>query len=48
MMLCDPRLLTRGYGRRILASLPPMRRTREESEAAEFLLALHAEATSDR
>jgi ATP-dependent DNA helicase DinG len=41
MMLCDPRLLTRGYGRRILASLPPMRRTREGAEATEFLLGLH-------
>lgn len=42
MMLCDPRLLSRGYGRRILASLPPMRRTREGAEAAEFLHALDA------
>ena len=44
----DKVLLARGYGRRILASLPPMRRTREAAEAAEFLLALHAEAASDR
>jgi len=36
MMLCDPRLLSRGYGRRLLASLPPMRRTREIAEAAAF------------
>jgi ATP-dependent DNA helicase DinG len=45
MMLCDPRLLTRGYGRKILASLPPMRRTREAAEATEFLLTLRAEPT---
>jgi ATP-dependent DNA helicase DinG len=36
MVLCDPRLLTRGYGRRILASLPPMRRTRELKDAVSF------------
>jgi ATP-dependent DNA helicase DinG len=48
MMLCDPRLLSRGYGRRILASLPPMRRTREGTEAAEFLLALRAVPTAVR
>ncbi len=38
MMLCDPRLLTRGYGRRILSSLPPMRRTRVLAEAERFFL----------
>ena len=38
MMLCDPRLLSRGYGRRILASLPAMRRTREAAEAEGFFL----------
>jgi ATP-dependent DNA helicase DinG len=36
LVLCDPRLLTRGYGRRILASLPPMRRTRELTDAVSF------------
>ncbi len=46
MMLCDPRLLTRGYGRRILASLPPMRRTREGAEATEFLLGLRTAPAS--
>jgi ATP-dependent DNA helicase DinG len=44
MMLCDPRLVSRGYGRRILASLPPMRRARDGAEAAEFLLRLRPEA----
>lgn len=38
MMLCDPRLSGKGYGRRILASLPPMRRTRERAEAEAFFL----------
>jgi len=36
MILCDPRLSSRGYGRRILASLPPMRRTRELADALQF------------
>jgi len=35
-VLCDPRLTTRGYGRRILASLPPMRKTREMKDAVAF------------
>jgi ATP-dependent DNA helicase DinG len=29
LVLCDPRLHTRSYGRVFLASLPPMRRTRD-------------------
>ena len=29
LMLCDPRLLSKGYGKRIWQSLPPFRRTRE-------------------
>ena len=36
LMICDPRLLTRGYGKRILGSLPPMRYTRSAKEAAAF------------
>lgn len=38
MMLCDPRLTGKGYGRRILASLPPMRRTRDRAEAEAFFV----------
>ena len=37
LMICDPRLLARSYGKRILASLPPMRRTRDEGEVVRFL-----------
>ena len=37
LMLCDPRLISRSYGKRILDSLPPMRRTRDGSEVARFL-----------
>jgi ATP-dependent DNA helicase DinG len=37
LMICDPRLYARTYGRRILQSLPPMRRTRSETDAVAFL-----------
>jgi ATP-dependent DNA helicase DinG len=36
LMLCDPRLLSRSYGRRVLASLPPMTRTRELAAVRAF------------
>jgi ATP-dependent DNA helicase DinG len=36
LMLCDPRLATRAYGRVILESLPPMKRTRELAEVESF------------
>ena len=34
---CDPRLRSRGYGKVILSSLPPMRRCDDPEEAARFL-----------
>ena len=37
LVICDPRLYSKGYGRRILDSLPPMRRTRMEADAVAFL-----------
>ncbi len=37
VMLGDPRLRTRGYGRAFLASLPPMTVTDDEAEAVAFL-----------
>jgi len=37
LMICDPRLTDKPYGRRIWQSLPPMRRTREEADAVAFL-----------
>lgn len=39
MMLCDPRLGTRPYGKVFLASLPPMRRTRERDDVLAFIRA---------
>jgi ATP-dependent DNA helicase DinG len=37
VMICDTRLVTKGYGRAFIQSLPPMRRTREVEEVREFL-----------
>jgi len=36
LVLCDPRLLSRGYGRVFLDSLPPFRRTRELADVQAF------------
>ena len=37
VMICDQRLLTRGYGRRFLTSVPPMPLTRDPDEALRFM-----------
>jgi ATP-dependent DNA helicase DinG len=36
LVLCDPRLTRRGYGKLFLASLPPLPRTRELADVAAF------------
>jgi len=36
LMICDPRIITKHYGKRIWQSLPPMKRTRVETEAVAF------------
>jgi ATP-dependent DNA helicase DinG len=36
LMLCDPRVLTKGYGRLLRECLPPMRVTREFAEVQAF------------
>lgn len=36
LVVCDPRLLTRSYGRQFIASLPPMERTRDLARVAAF------------
>ena len=36
LMICDPRLIGKHYGKRIWQSLPPFKRTREEAEAIKF------------
>jgi ATP-dependent DNA helicase DinG len=37
VMICDTRLVTKGYGRSFIASLPPMRRTRDLEDVQAFL-----------
>ena len=37
LMICDPRLTDKPYGKRIWRSLPPMRRTRDLSDVEAFL-----------
>jgi ATP-dependent DNA helicase DinG len=37
LVICDPRLISKPYGRRVWQSLPPMRRTRDPEEACDFL-----------
>lgn len=37
LMICDPRLISKPYGRRIWQSLPPFKRTRELSAVQVFL-----------
>jgi ATP-dependent DNA helicase DinG len=39
LVLCDPRLLSRGYGRIFLDSLPPFRRTRSLTDVQTFFAA---------
>jgi ATP-dependent DNA helicase DinG len=39
LMLCDPRLASKAYGRQILKSLPPMKLTRNLAEVESFLSA---------
>ena len=36
LMICDPRLTDKPYGKRIWRSLPPMRRTRELKDVEAF------------
>jgi len=43
LMICDTRLITKQYGRRIWQSLPPFKRTREEKEAVAFFAATQQE-----
>jgi ATP-dependent DNA helicase DinG len=36
LMLCDPRLVSKAYGRQVLGSLPPMKLTRSLAEVEQF------------
>jgi ATP-dependent DNA helicase DinG len=46
LMICDPRLISKSYGRRIWQSLPPMRRTRDADEVCKFLSSLESETAA--
>ncbi len=45
LMICDPRLVEKSYGRRIWQALPPMRRSRRLDEAVAFFDSACAAAT---
>ena len=36
LMICDPRLISKPYGRQVWQSLPPMKRTRELQVVLDF------------
>lgn len=38
LMICDPRLTTKSYGRKIWQSLPPMKRTRQLKDVEQFFM----------
>ncbi len=44
LMICDPRIISKHYGKRVWQSLPPFRRTRAEAEAVSFFAQATAEA----
>jgi len=49
LMICDPRLISKPYGKRIWQSLPPMKRTRDEAEAVAFFnISLTAQENPER
>jgi ATP-dependent DNA helicase DinG len=47
LVVCDTRLTLMGYGRRLLATLPPMRKISSEEELTEVLRALTRPSTTD-
>jgi ATP-dependent DNA helicase DinG len=46
LVICDPRLLSMGYGRRLLAALPPMPLLPDEEAALAWLRSLRGESAS--
>lgn len=48
LVVCDTRLTSMGYGRRLLAALPPMRRLTDEAELLELLQGLTRTSTTAR
>lgn len=48
LVICDIRLSTMGYGRRLLAALPPMRQIKSEDQLVQALLELTRTSTMDQ
>ena len=48
LVVCDIRLVTMGYGRRLMAALPPMKKLNSEAEFAEALSQLTKLSTMDQ
>jgi len=46
LMICDPRLISKPYGKRIWQSLPPFKRTRELAVVREFFATIDTAAAS--
>lgn len=47
LVICDPRLTTRGYGRTFLSSLPELPRTKAEERVCDFLKTISASPTHE-
>lgn len=48
LVICDPRMIVKPYGRRVWQSLPPMRRSKEEGEVVAFLHSLRTETVAEQ
>ena len=48
LMICDPRLVDKHYGRRVWRSLPPMRRSRDIAEVEAFFAAVAEPSVADK
>ena len=46
LVIGDPRLISKAYGKKVWRSLPPMARTREIAEAESFLIQMLKEPLS--
>ncbi|MGQ4276156.1 ATP-dependent DNA helicase [Pseudidiomarina sp. E22-M8] len=46
LIVCDQRLVTKPYGQLFLASLPPLRRTRDLSQALDFLAEINGDSSA--
>ena len=47
LVVCDTRLASMGYGRRLMAALPPMRRLQSDAELTDLLQELTRTSTTD-